>query len=229
MTDLHGFLINYINPYVSMVLCILLCMVIPYLLGSVNFALVISKIFYHDDIRKYGSGNAGMTNMLRTYGKLSAAGTLLCDMLKAVVSVLLGQLIYNAFGIGGYLAGFFCVLGHIFPIFFKFKGGKGVATALGYLLITTPICGVGVIIVFAITALKSKYISLGSILGSIFAIIYSWVMFIIFKDSYQFMFLNLSNTLGFNIVTTLFALVVIFKHHENIKRLINKNENKIYF
>ena len=109
---------------VVLILLMLLCIAVPYLLGSVNFALVISKVFYHDDIRKYGSGNAGMTNMLRTYGKGAAAATLLCDMLKSVVSVLFGSFLLGT-AFGGYLAGMFCVIGHIFPIFFKFKGGKG--------------------------------------------------------------------------------------------------------
>ena len=117
---LYDVLKDPISTYGATAVCLLLCIAIPYLLGSVNFALVISKVFYRDDIRKYGSGNAGMTNMLRTYGKLAAAGTLICDMLKASVSVWFGMLVFGY--IGGYAAGFFCVLGHIFPIFFKFKG-----------------------------------------------------------------------------------------------------------
>ena len=83
---LFSFLSEHLGPYFSTVTCILLCIVLPYLLGSINFALVISKNFYKDDIRKHGSGNAGMTNMLRTYGKLAAAGTLAFDMIKAVIS-----------------------------------------------------------------------------------------------------------------------------------------------
>lgn len=211
-----------------------------YLIGSLPTAVIIGKAVKGIDVREYGSKNSGATNAGRVLGKKYFFIVSFIDAIKCILAILFSLLIYILFfkqynisnedyTLALSLAGTIAMVGHCYPIFAQFKGGKGVATALGYLLITTPICGVGVIIVFAITALKSKYISLGSILGSIFAIIYSWVMFIIFKDSYQFMFLNLSNTLGFNIVTTLFALVVIFKHHENIKRLINKNENKIYF
>ena len=89
-----------------------------YLAGCCNGAIITSFLFYHDDIRKYGSGNAGMTNMLRTYGKGAAAATLLCDMLKSVVSVLFGSFLLGT-AFGGYLAGAFCILGHIFPIFFN--------------------------------------------------------------------------------------------------------------
>lgn len=221
MTDLHGFLTNYIGAYASMAICIILCMVIPYLLGSVNFALVISKVFYHDDIRKYGSGNAGMTNMLRTYGKLAAAGTLLCDMLKAVVSVLLGQLIYNAFGLGGYLAGFFCVLGHIFPIFFKFKGGKGVATVAAMVLTLDPFCFLILIILFILIVASTKFVSLGSV---ICCMLYPIL-------TYKLADAGLSGWgKGFPVLISFaVAAVVIFMHRENIKRLMNHTENKISF
>ena len=221
MTDLHGVLINYIGAYASMTVCILLCIVIPYLLGSINFALVISKTFYRDDIRKYGSGNAGMTNMLRTYGKLAAAGTLLCDMLKAVIAVLLGQLFYNAFGLGGYLAGFFCVLGHIFPIFFKFKGGKGVATTAAMILTLDPLCFLFLIVIFIVIVAGTKYVSLGSI---ICCMVYPLL-------THKLADVGLSGWgKGFPVLISFaVAAVVIFMHRENIRRLRNRTENKISF
>ena len=148
---------------VVLILLMLFCIAVPYLLGSVNFALVISKVFYHDDIRKYGSGNAGMTNMLRTYGKSAAAATLLCDMLKSVVSVLFGSFLLGT-AFGGYLAGMFCVIGHIFPIFFKFKGGKGVATVAAMILTLDPLCFLILAVIFLLLVAATRYVSLGSVI-----------------------------------------------------------------
>jgi glycerol-3-phosphate acyltransferase PlsY len=126
---------GYTVPF--FIFCALLCVFVPYLLGSINFAVIISSKKYNDDVREHGSGNAGMTNMMRTYGRRAAVFTLIGDALKAVVSALLG---YYAFGlIGAYVAGFFCVLGHLFPVFFKFKGGKGVVTAAFSILMCHPV------------------------------------------------------------------------------------------
>lgn len=226
MTDLYGFLIQHINSYAAMAICILLCMVVPYLLGSVNFALVISKVFYHEDIRNYGSGNAGMTNMLRTYGKAAAAGTLLCDMLKASVAVLFGYLILGqptdapAIFPGGYLAGFFCVLGHIFPVFFKFKGGKGVATVAAMVLTLNPLCFACLLLVFLLLVLGTKYISLGSVIGCMLYPIMAYKMaaFNLFYPGDQ----------GFSVLISFaVAATVVFMHRENIKRLRNGTERKV--
>ena len=134
---------------------VLLCMIVPYLLGSINFGLIISKNKFHDDIRAHGSGNAGTTNMLRTYGKRAAVLTLVGDMLKAAVAVGFGYLVAdgsvdivnNATGeviryinhYGAAIAGLFVMMGHMFPIFFKFKGGKGVATSGMVILMISPI------------------------------------------------------------------------------------------
>ena len=113
--------------------------VIAYLLGSISFAIIVSRIYAHDDVRKYGSKNAGMTNILRTYGKMPAFFTLLGDFLKGVLAVVIGRWIFSIFGVtefdAGYLAGFFALLGHLYPIYFGFKGGKGVLTSLGIILV----------------------------------------------------------------------------------------------
>lgn len=212
MTTLHELLIGHINEYLATAICVLICIIVPYLLGSVNFALVISKVFYHDDIRKYGSGNAGMTNMLRTYGKAAGAGTLLCDMLKASVSVWLGLLVFGY--IGGYMAGFFCMFGHIFPVFFKFKGGKGVATLAAMVLTLDPLCFLILFIIFLILVVGTRYVSLGSV---ICCMLYPIVTFKLATWGIGFPVL-------FSFMT---AIVVIFMHRENIKRLINHTENKI--
>ncbi len=214
MTMLYDILKNPIGTYGAAAVCVLLCILVPYLLGSVNFALVISKVFYRDDIRKYGSGNAGMTNMLRTYGKLPAAGTLLCDMLKASVSVWLGMFLFAY--IGGYIAGFFCVLGHIFPIFFKFKGGKGVATVAAMVLTLDPVCFLILIVLFIVIVAATKYVSLGSV---ICCMVYPLVTYKLATWGPGFPVL----------FSFLVAAVVIFMHRENIGRLRNHTENKISF
>lgn len=214
MTMLYDILKDSIGTYASTAVCVFLCILIPYLLGSVNFALVISKIFYHDDIRKHGSGNAGMTNMLRTYGKLAALGTLLCDMLKASVSVWFGMLMFGY--IGGYIAGFFCILGHIFPIFFKFKGGKGVATTAAMVLTLDPLCFLILIVLFIIIVASTKYVSLGSVICCMLYPIITYKL--------------ASWGQGFSVLFSfLVAAVVIFMHRENLKRLMNHTENKISF
>ncbi len=214
MNTLHSLLSEHVDSYLATTICVLVCAIIPYLLGSVNFALVISKIFFRDDIRKYGSGNAGMTNMLRTYGKVAGISTLLCDMLKASVSVWLGIFVFNYFG--GYLAGFFCMFGHIFPVFFKFRGGKGVATLAAMVLTLDPICFAILFTIFVILVLGTKYISLGSV---ICCMLYPIV-------TYK---LNTWNS-GFAVIFSFMtAAIVIFMHRENIKRLLNHTENKLSF
>ena len=199
-----------------LILLMLLCIAVPYLLGSVNFALVISKVFYHDDIRKYGSGNAGMTNMLRTYGKGAAAATLLCDMLKSVVSVLFGSFLLGT-AFGGYLAGMFCVIGHIFPIFFKFKGGKGVATVAAMILTLDPLCFLILAVIFLLLVAATRYVSLGSV---ICMMLYPIVTY---KRATH-------GSIGFPVLFSfIVAALIIFMHRGNIERLRNHTENKISF
>ena len=211
---------------------VLLCIVIPYLLGSINFGLIISNKKFHDDIRTHGSGNAGTTNMLRTYGKRAAVLTLLGDMLKAVIAVGLGYLIVGtniviqdeATGeilrykdqFGAAIAGFFVMMGHMFPIFFKFKGGKGVATSAMVMLMISPITCLFCFIIFVIIVVGTRYVSLGSIMGLIF---------------YPIILVAFSG--GQNptacLMAVLMAVAVVFMHRENIKRLREGTERKISF
>jgi glycerol-3-phosphate acyltransferase PlsY len=191
---------------------VLICMIIPYLLGSLNFAIIISKIFYRDDIRKYGSGNAGMTNMLRTYGKLPAAATLILDMLKGALSVWFGMLIFA--DIGSAVAGLFVVLGHMFPCFYKFKGGKGVATTAMVVLATDPVTFLVLFVVFLIIVIGTKYVSLASVMCMLV---------------YPFLLAKFNN-MGFNVLSAfIVAALVIFMHRSNIKRLREGKESKISF
>ena len=191
---------------------ILACIILPYLLGSLNFAIIISRIFFRDDIRKYGSGNAGMTNMLRTYGKLPAAATLLLDMSKGLIAVVLGRLIF--WEIGAAVASLFVVLGHMFPCFYKFKGGKGVATTAMVALATNWFVFLLLLAVFVIIVSGTKYVSLGSVIG---------------VALYPVFLARFYNT-GWNVLAAfIIAAFVIFMHRSNIKRIWSGTESKISF
>lgn len=189
---------------------ILICIIVPYILGSLNFAIIISRIFFRDDIRKYGSGNAGMTNMLRTYGKIPAAATLLLDMSKGLLAVIFGRFIF--WEIGAAVASLFVVLGHMFPCFYKFKGGKGVATTAMVALATNWFVFLLLLAVFLIIVIGTKYVSLGSVIG---VALYP-------------VFLARFNNTGWNVLAALIiAAFVIFMHRSNIKRIWNGTESKI--
>lgn len=185
--------------------------IIPYLLGSLNFAIIVSKRMYHDDIRKYGSGNAGLTNMLRTYGKKAAVYTLVGDSLKTVVSISLGYLLHG--NIGAYVTAFFCILGHIFPIYYRFQGGKGVLTVSVSILMLDPVIFLIVFAIFAIIVGFTKYVSLGSIMCMMI---------------YPLIVNKFYNGLPV-LFSVLFAAVVVFMHRSNIVRLWHGEENKISF
>ena len=206
---------------------IFLCIVIPYLLGSVNFGVIISNKEYHDDVRIHGSGNAGATNMLRTYGIKAAVLTMLGDMLKAVLAVGLGYFLVGAHAIhpetskiipvdefGAAIAGLFVMLGHMFPIFFKFKGGKGVATSAMVILMISPITCLFCFVIFVIIVVGTKYVSLGSVMG---LILYP-IILTAFSGGQ-----NPSACMA----AVFMALAVVFMHRENIKRLWNGTERKI--
>lgn len=193
--------------------CILVALV-AYFLGSLNFALILSKKMYGEDIRNYGSKNAGTTNMARTYGKKAALFTILGDILKGIVSTLVGNaLLGSAFG-GGYIAGLFCVVGHVFPIFYGFRGGKGVATAAAVILMVNPRVFAIVIGVFLLCVLLTRYVSLGSCLA---AALFPFL-------TYNFGEVGIPFLCAF-----IMAIIVICKHHTNLKRLANGQESKFAF
>ena len=200
---------------------IVLCALIGYLLGSFNFALILSRKMYKDDIRKHGSKNAGTTNMMRTYGSKAAGLTILGDMLKAVVAVILGALLMGLY-FGGYAAALGCVVGHVFPVFFGFKGGKGVATAAAAILVLNPLAFLCVLGVFLLSVLFTRYISLGSVLGAaVFPLITFYTCFS--KE-------NLSSSSGFAFLCAfIIAIIVIVKHHANLSRLAHGTESKFSF
>lgn len=195
----------------------LICIVGGYLLGSINCAIVISKIKYGEDVRDSGSNNAGTTNMLRTYGGSAAKLTLLGDLAKTLVSYLLGV---TVFGIqGAYFACFMCIVGHIFPIYYRFRGGKGVACAAMMILLLDPIAFLILFSVFAIVLLGMKYVSLASIMvAMLYPMVHRWTMLVGFMRDLYFPY-----SIVFTILT---ALLVLWRHWPNMKRLLNKTESK---
>ena len=186
--------------------------IIFYLLGSLPFALILTKIFGYGDIRNIGSGNVGATNVLRTGNKFLAFGVLCLDVLKGLIPFILLNSFFDNIGLlHTILLCHFAILGHIFPFWLKFKGGKGVATYIGFLFGINLFLGLSFIIVWIVIALISRYSSLSSIGASLIAPIY--------------FFINSNNYIS--IFLLYLFLIIILKHSENIKRLINRTENKI--
>ena len=181
--------------------------IISYLLGSVPFGFILTKIFLKKDIRKIGSGNIGATNALRTGNKTIGYSTLVLDILKAVVPVIYVKVFYQDFL---YVASLCAFLGHVFPIWLKFKGGKGVATYVGILFAINFYFGIIFIISWFITFFISKFSSLSSLVGSASIPVY----LLIISQFDQVIFF------------TIIFVLIFFTHRENIKRLKNKEETK---
>ena len=203
--------------------------IIAYLIGSINFSILISKKKAGYDIRQKGSGNAGTTNMLRNLGKKYAAITLICDVLKGVVAIGIAIIVGNILGDTNkallvQIAGVAVVIGHTFPIFFGFKGGKGVATSLGILLMTNWQLGL-ICLVFALVLMAlTRVVSMGSIAA---AILYPVLTLFVGGGHYIVESSGLGN--GYFIYSVILAIIVIFNHRENIKRILSGTENKINF
>lgn len=207
-----------VNSPVLFGVYILLLIIAAYLLGSVNSAIIVSKYRYNDDIRKYGSGNAGLTNMNRVYGGSAAALTFFGDVLKQVIAVFLGVLMFDQ--IGAYIAGLFCMLGHIAPVFYKFRGGKGVLTAATMVLLIDWQVFLVLLVTWVLVLLLSRYVSLASIMA---AFAYPAVV-------YYAMITGIGRPEPFSMICAMFVgCVIIFMHRENIKRLFNNQENKFSF
>ena len=208
--------------------------IIAYLIGSINFSIIFTKRLAGFDVREKGSGNAGSTNVLRTAGPAVAILTLICDILKGVCAVALGILFANLFGFNELfyatqrailieLAGVFVVIGHTFPAFFQFKGGKGVATALGVLLMINwkiaLICLTFALLIMVFTRMVS--------LGSVGAALLFPVLTIFINDN--FVVKGNDTKVTFIVFGFVLALFVIFNHRTNIERLFNGEESKISF
>ena len=202
---------------VLMCLGFLVVIMTAYLLGSVNFAIIISGKKYKEDIREHGSKNAGMTNMMRTYGKSAAILTLVGDALKAIISCIIGFLIFGHFG--AYAAGLFCMLGHVFPIYYGFRGGKGVVTAAATILMTDPFTFLILITLFVIMVAIWRYISLASV-----TCIGLYPLILSFTTSF------FAGRVSFGpLFAVPIAILIIAKHWKNIQRLREGTESKFSF
>ena len=203
--------------------------ILAYCIGSVNFSVIFSKKFAGFDVREKGSGNAGSTNMLRSVGKKAAAITLICDILKGVVSIAIAIILGNMISDSNkelllQIAGIAVVIGHTFPVFFQFKGGKGVATSLGILLMSNwqigLICLVFAIVLMALTRMVS--------LGSCAAAVLFPILTLFINNNYTVLTDGKSGNVYF-IYSLILAVIVLYNHRNNIKRLLNGTENKLSF
>jgi glycerol-3-phosphate acyltransferase PlsY len=191
------------------IIIVLACAVLGYLLGSLNFGVIISKI-YGRDIREVGSGNAGATNMMRVYGKKASILTFVGDASKSIVAVLLSRFLLLG-GLGAYIAGLFVIIGHAWPLYFNFRGGKGVSAIAAFCLVTDPITFVIELAIFVAILFSFKMVSLGSIM---IALVYPFI-------------LNLRGEAGPNIlISFIMAGLVIFLHRKNLVRIFNHTEHK---
>lgn len=214
---------------------LVLTAIAAYLLGSISFAIIVTRLHSHTDIRDYGSGNAGATNVLRSQGLWPAIWTTVGDLAKSVASVLIGYwLVHGALVLAGgagavryelvgkFVAGLFCVLGHLYPLYFGFRGGKGVMTSFGMILILdwrAALCCLGV---FLLVLLIGKMVSLGSVCAAISLPVFT-LLFSYFVDGQRH-----AGVLWLcGIMTVLFAAILIIKHIPNLRRIANGTESRI--
>ena len=204
-----------------------------YLLGSLNFSIIVVKLMKGRDIRDLGSRNAGLTNTLRCAGKTCALMTLIGDLTKGVVAVALSRLFCGILDAGlppgndthyiGYIAGFFAILGHVFPIYYSFKGGKGVLVGAASFLAVDYKVFLALLAIFVVILALSKYVSLASIISTAYCplatLLMSWLI-----DGYSF-----GRSFLYMILSLPMAAMVIWMHRSNIERLMDGNENKFTF
>lgn len=206
-----------------MYLAAVAAVVIAYFLGSINFAVIFANAFLKKDVRELGSGNAGTTNVMRTAGFLPGALTFVCDALKGFAACFIGKMLFiHAYPdtipwiYVAYMCGVACMLGHIFPIFFGFKGGKGVATSVGIFAVCCPIAIVIGLTVFALMVLLTKIVSLSSLIATVTVI------------SLSIVFYNFDANIALPAVLSIsMGAIVFLKHKDNIKRLVKGEEKKI--
>lgn len=202
--------------------------VFSYLFGSLNSAIIVCKLWKHKDIREYGSKNAGLTNVLRVFGKGPALATLIFDLIKGVAAVLICRIVVTDvmdvtfFGDSkfiGYLAGFIVMIGHIFPVFYGFHGGKGVLLAATTLLTIDPLTCALSVGVFILLVVITKYVSVGSIAAAISYPIFTFIV-------QSFIIKYPEGVIPNTIVAALIGAVIVYMHKPNIQRLMNGTENK---
>lgn len=208
---------QYLGVAIPVWVCLVLIPVyifIPYLLGSINTAIIVSGKMYHDDVRTHGSGNAGFTNVMRTYGKKAAIITFVGDILKTVASVMVGWCVFGY--LTAYIAAFACFIGHIFPVFYGFKGGKGVVCLASLLLMLDWRIFCILFVMFVACVGCTKYISFGSVLCS--------MLFPLILNR-----MNNTPVKSIELIALAIAMIVVIKHIPNIKRIFKGTESKFEF
>ena len=216
-------------------LALFLSIIISYLLGSINFAVIVSKIFAREDVRKMGSGNAGMTNVIRSVGLLPGIITFVGDFLKGLAAPIIGKYLlfpivfenapdfiapYVSTTYGIYICGFFCIIGHAYPVFFGFRGGKGVSTSIAVLYCINWVVATCVLLTFLAIFLITKIISIGSIVGA-------------FEFTVFNLLINMNSDISTSefiyiiVLSAVLSTVVILKHKQNIIRLHNGEEKQL--
>lgn len=200
--------------------------ILAYLIGSINFAVIFTNIFAHKDIRSEGSGNAGMTNVMRAVGVWPGLLTFICDALKGAAACYIGKVVFDSLYVatesrhflgvyGAFACGVACMIGHIFPIFFQFKGGKGVAISVGIFAICNPMAILAGLGVFAVLLPTVKIMSVSSLTATVVVV----VMSIAFPNSVASLWPQA-------ICSLIMGIIIFVKHKDNILRLIEGTENK---
>lgn len=213
----------------NLVISLVFTVLFSYLLGSLNSAIIVCKIAKKADIRDFGSNNAGLTNVLRVFGKGPALATLLCDLAKGIIAVVVCRVIvtygfdvtfFNNDRFIGYIAGLFVMLGHIFPVFYGFHGGKGVLVAATTLIAIDPLTCLFSVLVFALLLAVTKYVSVGSIVAA-----FSYPLFTILTQTIR----HIDGAWQNMLVGLVIAFLITYMHKPNIKRLKEGTENKFRF
>lgn len=205
-----------------------LCVLTGYLLGSLNFGIIVSRLLYKKDVRNYGSKNAGMTNTARTFGKNAGALVFTGDFIKPIAACLVAMFLLSGgknITVCGYIAGLATVIGHVFPVFFGFKGGKGVATMFGMALALCPCAAVIMAVPFFLCLLISKTVSLSSIIASLFFPVSTFLIY----SYFEFLCPGalVAQPMFASVVALAVSLLVIFMHRTNIQRILKGEERKI--
>lgn len=234
---------DLMNIFAANWIFIVITVAVSYLLGSINPAIIVTRLVLHKDIREMGSGNAGFTNVLRSVGKGPAIMTIVFDFFKGAFAAFLGGMVFASFvtegsaasateilKYGSLICGAFAILGHMFPVYFKFKGGKGVATAAAVILVTdVRVCGM-MLLTFGLGFIVTKIISIGSIIASISYPIYTF-LFLYFSDYLNppepYVPVSVEYIVICTVVAAILAALVIAKHKSNIVRIFNGTEKKI--
>lgn len=201
---------------------LVLLLIVGYLLGSLNFSIIFTKIFANTDVRNHGSGNAGFTNTLRTAGKKVAILVFICDALKAIAAILVAVFVEKYFpfdnlvAYGKYAAALGAVLGHNFPLYYGFKGGKGIVVSIAIIFSLNWITGLFVLGMFLVMFLLTGYVSLGSLVGAVTTAVATAVMYVF----------NINNTDAVQLtLMIILAALAFYMHRANIQRLLNGTES----